>query len=222
MAPRTRLDCETVLHITLKSIAQTAALDPIFAKHQPIFDEKLVTLNTALAREIPPDPPLQKGGVAKAVTEADRRRWLPPPAHRDPKLKLTVDARFAGWYEWEVPFDADPDWPEAKRPTACSPLPWKAWTSTTRWITPFSPSASTRSRPGLSIPTTTAKSSASRKPSSPTKAPETNSPAPSRPLWTNRPSPRRIAALRRRQKPPGGGQSHRPARQRSHAGASVG
>jgi adenine-specific DNA-methyltransferase len=129
------LDCETVPHITLKSIAQNAALDPLFAKHQPVLDEKLAALNAVLAKEIPPDPPFAKGGAAlatggfrarlaaklatkektegkKAITEADRRRWLLPPAHRDPKVKLTVDARFAGWYEWEVPFDPDPDWPE--------------------------------------------------------------------------------------------------------------
>ena len=54
----------------------------------------------------------QKAEGKKAVTEADRRRWLLPPANRDPKAKLTLDADFAGWYEWEVPFDADADWPK--------------------------------------------------------------------------------------------------------------
>ena len=96
------LDCETVPHITLKSIAQNTALDPLFAKHQPILDQKLAALNAALAGEIPPDPPFSKGGAAvaaggfrarlaaklaikekaegkKAITEADRRRWLLPP-----------------------------------------------------------------------------------------------------------------------------------------------
>ncbi|MDS4031346.1 MAG: site-specific DNA-methyltransferase [Candidatus Contendobacter sp.] len=114
------LDCETVPHITLKSIAQNAALDPIFAKHQPVLDEKLAALNAALvgcenlrAKLAAKLAIKEKTEGKKAVTEADRRRWLLPPAHRDPKLKLTVDARFAGWYEWEVPFDADPDWPEA-------------------------------------------------------------------------------------------------------------
>lgn len=114
------LDCETVPHITLKSIAQNAALDPIFAKHQPVLDEKLAALNAALVgcenlrTKLAAKLAIkEKTEGKKAVTEADRRRWLLPPAHRDPKLKLTVDARFAGWYEWEVPFDADPDWPEA-------------------------------------------------------------------------------------------------------------
>jgi adenine-specific DNA-methyltransferase len=129
------LDCETVPHVTLKSIAQNSALDAIFARHQPGLDAALVALNAAL-REIPPDPPFAKGGAAiaaggfrarlaaklatkqkiegkRAITEADRRRWLLPPAHRDPKIKLTVDAAFPGWYEWEVPFDIDRDWPDA-------------------------------------------------------------------------------------------------------------
>ena len=36
---------KTVPHITLKDIAQNTALDPIFAKHGPILEEKLETLN---------------------------------------------------------------------------------------------------------------------------------------------------------------------------------
>ena len=113
------LDCETVPHVTLKSIAQNSALDSIFAKHQPTLDEKLKTLNGAvvnvgkearqkLAAKLVAK---QKAEGKKAVTEADRRRWLLPPANRDPKVKLTVDADFSGWYEWEVPFDTDADWP---------------------------------------------------------------------------------------------------------------
>ncbi|MDG4594959.1 MAG: site-specific DNA-methyltransferase [Candidatus Contendobacter sp.] len=120
MAGLATLDCETVPHITLKSIAQNAALDPIFAKHQPILDEKLAALNAALVgcenlrtKLAAKLAAKEKTEGKKAITEADRRRWLLPPAHRDPKVKLTVDARFVGWYEWEVPFDADPDWPEA-------------------------------------------------------------------------------------------------------------
>jgi adenine-specific DNA-methyltransferase len=31
---------KTVPHITLRSIAQNTALDPIFAKHEPILKEK--------------------------------------------------------------------------------------------------------------------------------------------------------------------------------------
>ena len=117
--PKT-LDCETVPHVTLKSIAQNTALDAIFARHQPVLDEKLKALNAAVAH-VGRDTrqklssklaTKQKAEGKKAITEADRRRWLLPPSNRDPKVKLTVDAAFAGWYEWEVPFDTDPDWPK--------------------------------------------------------------------------------------------------------------
>jgi len=43
-------DCKTVPHITLKSIAQNQALDPIFAKWEPVLAEKLALLNNALSR----------------------------------------------------------------------------------------------------------------------------------------------------------------------------
>ena len=43
-----------VPHIMLKSIAQNTALDPIFAKHEPILKEKLDTLNNTLTHITPP------------------------------------------------------------------------------------------------------------------------------------------------------------------------
>ena len=43
-----------VPHITLKSIAQNTALDPIFAKHEPILKEKLDVLNNTLIQITPP------------------------------------------------------------------------------------------------------------------------------------------------------------------------
>jgi adenine-specific DNA-methyltransferase len=96
-------NCATVPHITLKSIAQNASLDAIFAKHQPVLEEKLASLNKALA-DVTPE--LRKRLAAKvvekekregkkAITDADRRRWLLPDKE---------------WKEWEVPFDADEDW----------------------------------------------------------------------------------------------------------------
>ena len=45
---------KTVPHITLRSIAQNTALDPIFAKHEPILKERLETLNYALSQITPP------------------------------------------------------------------------------------------------------------------------------------------------------------------------
>ena len=96
---------KTVPRITLRSIAQNRGLDPIFAKHEPILEEKLKRLNGALA-EVPPEirtallaklAEKERSEGKRAVTEADRRRWeLPKTA----------------WQEWEVPFDTDPDWPE--------------------------------------------------------------------------------------------------------------
>ena len=99
---------KTVPHITLKSIAQNTALDPIFAKHEPILTEKLKTLNLALT-EVTPE--IRTGLLAKlaakersegkkSITDADRRRWQLPNEI---------------WKEWEVPFDFDPDWPQALR-----------------------------------------------------------------------------------------------------------
>ena len=94
---------KTVPHITLKSIAQNTALDPIFAKHEPILEEKLEALNRALEVVTPEIRTSLRAKLAekgrregvKAVTNADRRRWELPTTE---------------WKEWEVPFDADPDW----------------------------------------------------------------------------------------------------------------
>ena len=97
---------KTVPHITLRSIAQNTALDPIFAKYEPILTEKLETLNHAL-EEVTPEirtkllsklaTKEQRKGK-KSITDADRRRWQLPTT---------------AWQEWEVPFDTDPDWPQA-------------------------------------------------------------------------------------------------------------
>ena len=102
-------DCKNVPHITLKSIAQNIALDPIFARWAPILAEKLSELNTVLRQMVTLElrkalkmKLLQKEKMEgkKAVTDADRRRW---------------DLPESAWQEWEVPFDTDPDWPELLR-----------------------------------------------------------------------------------------------------------
>ena len=95
---------KSVPHITLKSIAQNTALDPIFAKYEPILEEKLEALNRALEVVTPEIRTALRAKLAekgrregkKAVTDADRRRWELPES---------------AWKEWEVPFDTDPDWP---------------------------------------------------------------------------------------------------------------
>ena len=95
-----------VPHITAGSIAQNTALDPIFAKHEPILKEKLDVLNRALVKVTPEIRSKLLAKLAekerregkRSITDADRRRWQLPET---------------GWQEWEVPYDTDPDWPQA-------------------------------------------------------------------------------------------------------------
>ncbi|HSB04809.1 MAG TPA: DNA methyltransferase [Thermodesulfobacteriota bacterium] len=99
-------DCKAVPHITLKSIAQNQALDPIFEKWEPNLAGKLTILNNSLGKTVSKDlrkklllklqEKIQSEGK-KSITDADERRWKLPEKE---------------WKEWEVPFDTDPDWPE--------------------------------------------------------------------------------------------------------------
>ncbi|MCC7497279.1 MAG: PQQ-binding-like beta-propeller repeat protein [Bryobacterales bacterium] len=94
---------KAISHITLKSIAQNATLDPIFAKHEPILDAKLATANEVLERisdklrnDLRSKLALkQEREGKKAITDADRRRWDLPKQ----------------WQRWTVPFDTDPNYP---------------------------------------------------------------------------------------------------------------
>ena len=96
---------KTVPHIMLKSIAQNTALDSIFEKHEPILNEKLEALNSALAEITPEIRAKLRAKLAekerregkRAITDADKRRWQLPET---------------AWQAWEVPFDTDPDWTE--------------------------------------------------------------------------------------------------------------
>jgi adenine-specific DNA-methyltransferase len=106
--PTGGLRYKTVPHITLRSIAQNTALDPIFARHQPALDARLAELNAAL-RKVPKALRAslrtkllekEKREGKRAVIDADRRRWLLPDGP---------------WQDWEVPFDTDPDWPAELR-----------------------------------------------------------------------------------------------------------
>jgi adenine-specific DNA-methyltransferase len=104
--PAKGFNYKTVPHITLKSIAQNVALDPIFAKHQPILDLRLDTVNRALKKVTPAIRQKMAAKLVakersegkKSITDADRRRWQLPKE---------------GWKEWEVPFHTDEDWPDA-------------------------------------------------------------------------------------------------------------
>ena len=111
---------KSVPHITRNSIANNTALDPIFAKHEPVLKEKLEALNRALGTVTPEVrtellrmlAEKQRREGKKAVTEADRRRW-----------ELPVD----DWKEWEVPFDTDPDWsPELRQALTDYRDAWRA------------------------------------------------------------------------------------------------
>jgi adenine-specific DNA-methyltransferase len=118
--PSSGFKYKTVPHITLGAIAQNTNLDPISAKHEPVLAAKLGAANKALAAAPATLRDKLKAKLSakekaegkKSITDADRRRWILPPNDRDPKEKWTVDVAFAGWYEWEVPFDTDPDWPK--------------------------------------------------------------------------------------------------------------
>ena len=98
---------KTVPDITLGRIAQNVALDPIFARWEPVLHEKLDALNDALA-DVSDDTraallaklDAKRDGRGNRATEAEKRRWGLP---RD------------RWEHWQVPFDVDPDWPDALR-----------------------------------------------------------------------------------------------------------
>ncbi|RRR72399.1 MAG: site-specific DNA-methyltransferase [Candidatus Viridilinea halotolerans] len=97
---------KTVPHITLKSIAQNVALDAIFARHQPLLDQRLAALNQALQVVTPELRQRlrtklllkQKQQGKRAISDADTRRWELPKKH---------------WEAWQVPFDSDEEWPPA-------------------------------------------------------------------------------------------------------------
>ena len=135
---RMTLDCRSVPHVTLRSIARNTSLDPIVARHEPILDGALAALNRALETV---DAALKEklaGKLVKkhreegprAVSDADVRRWLLPGADprwirpavaRRPLKGLTARqaAKYRermpaeAWKQWQAPFDVDADWPQA-------------------------------------------------------------------------------------------------------------
>ena len=96
--PGTGFHYKTVAHIMLGGIANCKSLDPIFEKHEPILADLLAKLNEEVSREGAKarsgdelrkvlvgkliDRHRQEG--ARAVTDADQRRWLLPGT--DPQL----------------------------------------------------------------------------------------------------------------------------------------
>lgn len=128
--PSYGFEYKTVPHITLKSIARNVGLDPIFARHEAILADKLKAANEALAGV---SDALRASLVAKlaakfrtdgarAITDADTRRWLLPRTDKalinfgsasQKKDWVASIPSESEWREWEVPFDTDPDWPQA-------------------------------------------------------------------------------------------------------------
>lgn len=128
--PSHGFEYRTVPHITLKSIARNVGLDPIFERHEAILAQKLQAANAVLAGVT---DALRATLVAKlaakfrtdgarAITDADARRWLLP---RTDKALISFGSASqkkdwvasipseSEWREWEVPFDTDADWPQA-------------------------------------------------------------------------------------------------------------
>ena len=96
---------KTVPHITLKSIAQSQNLEPIFAKYEPILSQGLEACNKALAQVSDKCREKLKGKLIskhaaegkRAINDADERQWNLPKVFE----------------HWTIPFEADPDWPHA-------------------------------------------------------------------------------------------------------------
>jgi adenine-specific DNA-methyltransferase len=79
--PSSGFHYNSVPHITLKSIAQNTALDPIIAKHLPILDDKLTRLNVPYQKSLPQsEPPLPASSPTKNAPRASGRSPMPTAA----------------------------------------------------------------------------------------------------------------------------------------------
>jgi adenine-specific DNA-methyltransferase len=123
-----------VPHVTSSAIANCDLLDPIFAKHEPILEERLAACNVTL-KDVPKEirAKLQAKLVEKqrregkrAITDADQRRWNLPKAQTGsasvPASKVRAKNQgqnedtaggVTGFAHWTVPFDTDSDWPKS-------------------------------------------------------------------------------------------------------------
>jgi adenine-specific DNA-methyltransferase len=128
--PSYGFEFKTVPHITLKSVARNVGLDTIFAHHDAILSRKMEDVNAALvgvtdalrATLVVKLAAKFRTDGARAITEADARRWLLP---RTDKALINFGSASQKkdwvasippedqWREWEVPFDTDADWPQA-------------------------------------------------------------------------------------------------------------
>ena len=128
--------CKRVPHVTLRSIARNASLDPVFEKHEPLLATALDELNAELAhvggdlkRKLAAKlVEKHRAEGARSIDDGDIRRWLLPGTPADAMVPAPARKPFKAltvaqvekyrrripdgvWRDWEVPFDADPDWP---------------------------------------------------------------------------------------------------------------
>ncbi len=102
--PKNAFLCESVSHISLKSIAQNLSLDPIFEKYNLILDRELNSIKSEL-KKVTKD--IREKLIAKlqakqmsqgksSLKDEDIRRWKLPEKALD---------------HWDVPFDIDAEYP---------------------------------------------------------------------------------------------------------------
>ena len=102
---------KTVPHITLKSIAQNQALDPIFATLGADPGREAGRPQRRARQRVTADTAHRAAGQAGREGEAARAR-APSPTPTAGAGSLPEATAVAGW---EVPFDTDPDWPRRCR-----------------------------------------------------------------------------------------------------------
>jgi len=93
---------ERVPHITLKSIANNSRIDDIYEKWQATLEPLRAALNAALGRTASPGAPSPSSPPGLTRGSGDARV---KPGHDG--------GNGAEWEDWEIPREADADWPAA-------------------------------------------------------------------------------------------------------------
>jgi len=97
---------ERVPHITLKSIANNAEIDVIWDQWQAKLEPLREQLNQALGRASPRHS--REGGNPASPAAA-------PTSERDSRLRGNDGKEMKAWQEWEIPREADTQWPGATK-----------------------------------------------------------------------------------------------------------
>jgi adenine-specific DNA-methyltransferase len=95
---------ERAPHVTLKSIANNAEIDVIFERWQKTLEPLRETLNGALGRK--PSPVMPGLGPGIHDLKASAKKGV------DGRDKPGHDGAELPWEEWQIPRDADDNWPE--------------------------------------------------------------------------------------------------------------